>query len=157
MLVSGGKILSIDHVETDWTVSGDGVNSPVGLSEEIKEQIGTLNPPTSGVQLFASEQGWKRWFELKGADWGTYLTDENGETVLDEDGNPQYAEENVNLWTKLRSKEFGSRRSIADRFGRIIDQTYTTSGNVETLIEIHAHDNDMTHDDLNDLLDILGQ
>lgn len=157
MLVSGGKILSIDHVETDMTVSGDGVKRPLGLSDWIKSKIGTLNPPASGTYLFGSSDSDHDWMELSGADWGTYQTDQEGDPVTDENGNLLYAEENENLWTKLRSKEFGARRSIADRFGRIIDETYTTSANVESIIEVHSHDNDMTSEDLNDLLDILGQ
>ena len=157
MLVSDGKILSIDHVETDLTVSGDGVKRPIGLSEWIKSKIGANDPPDDSTYLFGSDGPIRAWLSVSAEDWGTYQTDETGRTVTDEDDNPLYAEENENLWTKLRSKEFGARRAISDRFGRIIDQTYTTSANVEKIIEIHAHDNDMTQVDVDELLDIFGQ
>lgn len=157
MLVSGGKILSIDRVKTDSTVSGDGVSNKLGIADWIRTKMGVDFAPDTGTYLFGTEGPEREWLAVSAEDWGTYQLDESGATVTDEQGNPQYAEENENLWTKLRSKEFGARRSIADRFGRIIDKTYTTSSNVENLIEIHAHDNDMTNEDLNDLLDILGQ
>ena len=39
MIVSGGKILAIDGVEHDFTLSGDGVKTPIGITEELLEKI----------------------------------------------------------------------------------------------------------------------
>jgi hypothetical protein len=39
MIVSGGKILAIDGVEHDLTLSGDGVKTPIGITEELLEKI----------------------------------------------------------------------------------------------------------------------
>ena len=39
MIVSGVKILAIDGVEHDFTLSGDGVKTPIGITEELLEKI----------------------------------------------------------------------------------------------------------------------
>lgn len=39
MIVSGGKILAIDVVDHDFTLSGDGVNTPIGITEELLDKI----------------------------------------------------------------------------------------------------------------------
>lgn len=39
MIVSGGHILAIDGVEHDFTLSGDGVKTPIGITEELLEKI----------------------------------------------------------------------------------------------------------------------
>lgn len=39
MIVSGGHILAIDGVNHDFTLSGDGVKTPIGITEELLEKI----------------------------------------------------------------------------------------------------------------------
>lgn len=39
MIVSGGHILAIDGVNHDLTLSGDGVKTPIGITEELLENI----------------------------------------------------------------------------------------------------------------------
>lgn len=39
MIVSGGHILAIDGVDHDFTLSGDGVRTPIGITEELLEKI----------------------------------------------------------------------------------------------------------------------
>lgn len=39
MIVSGGHILAIDGVDHDFTLSGDGVNTPIGITEELLDKI----------------------------------------------------------------------------------------------------------------------
>ena len=39
MIVSGGHILAIDGVNHDLTLSGDGVKTPIGITEELLEKI----------------------------------------------------------------------------------------------------------------------
>ena len=39
MIVSGGHILAIDRVDHDFTLSGDGVKTPIGIAEELLEKI----------------------------------------------------------------------------------------------------------------------
>ena len=39
MIVSGGHILAIDGVDHDFTLSGDGVKTPIGITEELLEKI----------------------------------------------------------------------------------------------------------------------
>lgn len=39
MIVSGGHILAIDGVDHDLTLSGDGVKTPIGITEELLEKI----------------------------------------------------------------------------------------------------------------------
>lgn len=39
MIVSGGHILAIDGVEHDLTLSGDGVKTPIGITEELLKEI----------------------------------------------------------------------------------------------------------------------
>jgi hypothetical protein len=39
MIVSGGHILAIDGVNHDLTLSGDGVRTPIGITEELLEKI----------------------------------------------------------------------------------------------------------------------
>lgn len=39
MIVSGGHILAIDGVYHDFTLSGDGVRTPIGITEELLEKI----------------------------------------------------------------------------------------------------------------------
>jgi len=39
MIVSGGQILAIDGVNHDFTLSGDGVKTPIGITEELLEKI----------------------------------------------------------------------------------------------------------------------
>ena len=39
MIVSGGHILAIDGVDHDFTLSGDGVKTPIGITEELLDKI----------------------------------------------------------------------------------------------------------------------
>jgi hypothetical protein len=43
MIVSGGKILAIDGVETDWTLSGDGAAAPLGLESSYAEAVRSVS------------------------------------------------------------------------------------------------------------------
>lgn len=46
MLVSGGKILAIDHAVTDTTITGDGANVPIGVNTDMiatKDYVNTVS------------------------------------------------------------------------------------------------------------------
>lgn len=57
MLVSGGKILAIDEVLTDWTVSGDGVKEPLGLDRGLYEEIQRVSGDQAKIEALKAHSG----------------------------------------------------------------------------------------------------
>ena len=63
-------------------------------------------------------------WETKG--YGTIVTDETGDVLIDEDGNGIADETQAILWSAYKDTGFGAERAVADEVGNNIVETYVT-------------------------------
>lgn len=62
MLVSGGKIVAIDSVNTEDTVYGDGVNFPIGVNTDIIATVKQVSAVSANFDNYYTK------YETSGAD-----------------------------------------------------------------------------------------
>lgn len=62
MLVSGGKIIAIDSVNTEDTVYGDGVNFPLGVNTDIIATVEQVSAVSANFDNYYTK------YETSGAD-----------------------------------------------------------------------------------------
>lgn len=126
MIVSGGKLLGIHEVVTDDSLTGNGVDIPLGLSDTWKAIGESLIPSGDNIVLAGDSSGNLSWAEWKTGLFGAYLTDETtGEPILDENDNLLLDERTDEFWSTFSGKEFGAQRAVCDKLGRDIVDTYT--------------------------------
>lgn len=136
MIVSGGKLLGIHEVVTDDSLSGNGVEVPLGLSDTWKAIGESLIPSGDNIVLAGDSSGNLSWAEWKTGLFGAYLTDEmTGEPILDENENILLDERTDEFWSTFSGKEFGAQRAVCDKLGRDIVDTYTEKKFADYLAE----------------------
>lgn len=157
MIVSGGKILALDHVNSEFPLTGDGSRVPLGLDsafvESIREVSGKLD--TSAFEDWSAQTaGWDVTeysagpniditdHTVSGRDWTPELREKVDSSAfaeapfgyamdfLGEGSELNIAENSEILWVSLSGQKFGAERSVSDRLGNIIDETYVTSGDL---------------------------
>ena len=123
MLVSGGKILAIDEVLTDWTVSGDGVKEPLGLDRGLYEEIQKVSGDQAKIEALKAHSGaWDSAYSAINQNSGKWnivgnegieaVYDENQKTwIIGTSGEIELAFESSGHSLEITSKEEGALKT----------------------------------------------